>query len=233
MRENGRFRERAQNPRRSKWSKFRGCTFYRLLGIITVLALTSGPSFAHGNSIQADPELLTGWLTWVHLLLQWVHLVAFALWLGLTAGVLLLDVQLFLNELLHAFWILLLVLLATGSYNMEYGAGISETPSLLMLPVLEDIPYGVSYTVVLAVKVGLYSLAVSLNVLVTFLYLRHKTNERKLRQFFLASNSILGVLLAFLTAVVLFYHEVADVWPTAIHSLGGVLGPEGARSALR
>jgi len=165
MRRNGRFHDRTQNSQRSKWSKFRGGVFYGLLGVTAALAVTTGPAFAHGDSIQADPELLTGWLTWVHLLLQWVHLVAFALWLGLTAGVLLLDVRLSLNELLHSFWILLLVLLATGSYNMEYSAGISETPSLLMLPLLEEIPYGISYTVVLAVKVGLYSLAVSLNVL--------------------------------------------------------------------
>jgi S-disulfanyl-L-cysteine oxidoreductase SoxD len=108
MRKNGRFHERTQNWRHSKWSKFRGGVFYGLFGVIAALAVTTGPAFAHGDSIQADPELLTGWLTWVHLLLQWVHLVAFALWLGLTAGVLLLDVRLSLNELLHSFWILFL-----------------------------------------------------------------------------------------------------------------------------
>jgi hypothetical protein len=30
-----------------------------------------------------------------------------------------------------------------------------------------------------------------------------------------------------LTAVVLFYHEVADLWPTPVHSLGGVMTPTG------
>lgn len=93
-----------------------------------------------------DPELLAGWSTWLHLTIQWIHLIAFALWLGLTVGTLLLKSEASLGSLLYDSWILFLLMLATGSYNMEWSAGISETPSLLLLRLLERIPYGVTYT---------------------------------------------------------------------------------------
>lgn len=99
-------------------------------------------SSAIGHEIPGhdDPVLLSGWLTWLHLTVQWTHLTVFALWFGLTAGTLVLGVKPSLDQLLYSSWILLLIILATGNYNMEYSAGIPETPSLLMLPLLEKNP---------------------------------------------------------------------------------------------
>jgi len=194
-----------------------------------LIFLTPAVVFGNGVAKDLDPELLTGWLTWLHLAIQWTHLVSFSLWLGLTAGCLFLGIKPSLDHLLYSFWILFLVLLATGTYNMEFSAGISETPSLLLLPLLDGYPYGVTYTLVLAAKVSLYSLAALLTFAITVLHLRHKVLEARLRQLFLLGGSAFALLLALATAVLLLYHEVADLWPTVIHSLGGVLGPEGPR----
>jgi hypothetical protein len=189
-------------------------------------------ALAHDVPRHVDPELLIGWLTWLHLTIQWTHLTAFALWFGLTAGTLLVKAKPSLDQILYSAWILLLVILATGNYNMEYSAGISETPSLLLLPLLAKIPYGVTYTVVLAVKLGLYILTVVITLGITLLRLWTKLDKSSLRQAFLVSQSALVVLIALVTATVLFYHEVADLWPTPIHSLGGVVGPEGPRAQV-
>ena len=184
---------------------------------------------AHEAPQHVDPELLSGWLTWLHLTIQWTHLTVFALWFGLTAGTVLLGAKPSLDQLLYSAWILLLVILATGNYNMEYSAGISETPSLLSLPLLDKIPYGVTYTIVLAVKLALYFLVVLITFGVTLLRLWTKLDKDPLRKVFLVSQSVLVVLIALATATVLFYHEVADLWPTPVHSLGGVVGPKGPR----
>jgi hypothetical protein len=165
----------------------------------------------------------------LHLTIQWIHLTAFALWFGLTAGTLLIGVKPSLDQVLYSAWFLLLVILATGNYNMEYSSGISETPSVLLLPVLEKIPYGVTYTILLAAKLGLYISAVLITFVVTLLHLCTKIDKSILRNAFLVSESALVVLIALATATVLFYHEVADLWPTPVHSLGGVVGPDGPR----
>jgi len=157
---------------------------------------------------------------------------AFALWFGLTAGTLLVGAKPSLDQILYSAWFLVLVILATGNYNMEYSAGIPETPSLLLLPLLEKIPYGVTYTMILAVKLGLYILAVLIAFVITLLHLCSKLDKSFLRKAFLVSQSVLVVLIALVTATVLFYHEVADLWPTPIHSLGGVVGPEGPRTQV-
>ena len=184
---------------------------------------------AHESPQHVDPELLTGWLTWLHLTIQWTHLIVFALWFGLTTGTLLLVAKSSLDQILYSAWILILVILATGNYNMEYSAGIPETPSLLLLPLLEKIPYGVTYTIVLAVKLGLYVVVVLITLLITLLHLLTKLDKSKLKKIFLISQSVLAIIIALATATVLFYHEVADLWPTPVHSLGGVVGPEGPR----
>ncbi|MBI2087750.1 MAG: hypothetical protein HYT78_03290 [Deltaproteobacteria bacterium] len=198
-----------------------------LLSLLTLFLWYPSLSLAHDVPQHLDPELLTGWRTWLHLTIQWVHLVAFALWLGLTAGVLLLGMEPHLDHLLYGSWILFLVSLATGTYNMEWSAGISETPSLLSLPSLKGIPYGFAYTIVLGVKVGFYVLAALVALVITTLRLRQQVSEGQLRRVFLISESTIALLLALTASVVLFYHEVADLWPTPIHSMGGVSGPEG------
>lgn len=143
------------------------------------LVFVSYPAFAHDIAQHLDPELLTGWRTWLHLTIQWTHLLAFALWLGLTLGTLLLGMNPPQDYLLYSSWILFLVLLATGTYNMEWSAGIPETPSLFLLSLLKTIPYGVTYSVVLAVKWGLYVLAILLTLVITILHLQGRMAEAK------------------------------------------------------
>ena len=198
-----------------------------ILAVVLILLLIPGEAWGHDAARHLDPELLAGWRTWLHLTIQWTHLVAFALWLGLTAGTLIIGIKARLDQLLYSSWILLLVILATGTYNMEWSAGISETPSLFLLPVLDKIPYGVTYTVALAVKMVLYVTAVLFTLVITVLHLRRRTDKERLRKIFLISGATLAVLITLAASVVLFYHEVADIWPTPIHSLGGVMGREG------
>jgi len=205
---------------------------YLLVLVSVWLLWISGSAFGHDVVEHLDPELLTGWLTWSHLTIQWTHLTAFGLWFGLTAGTVLLGVKPPLDQILFSAWFLVLVILATGNYNMEYSAGIPETPSLLLLPLLEKIPYAVTYTMILAVKLGLYILAVLIVFVSTLLHLCTKLDKCFLRKAFLVSQSVLVVLIALATATVLFYHEVADLWPTPVHSLGGVVGPEGLRTQV-
>ena len=159
----------------------RKCLFKILLFAGALTLLVSSDALGHDVAEHLDPELLTGWRTWLHLTIQWTHLVAFALWLGLTAGVLLLGIESRLDHLLYGSWILFLVSLATGTYNMEWSAGISETPSLFLLPLLQRIPYGVTYTIVLAAKLGLYGLTVLVALVITLLHLQHQVREEQLR----------------------------------------------------
>lgn len=187
--------------------------------------------FGHELGGDADPELFSGWLTWLHLGIQGVHLVAFALWLGLTAGSFLFGFQPSLDQALYGSWVLLLVLLATGSYNMEWSAGISETPSLLLLPLLGRVPFGVTYTLVLWFKIALYGLAVVLTLVVTCLHVWRRADEARLRSAFLRWASLLGLTLTLAASAVLFYHEAADLWPTNVHSLGGVVGLEAPQTS--
>ncbi|MGH7827356.1 MAG: hypothetical protein ACREQ7_19530 [Candidatus Binatia bacterium] len=201
--------------------------FYVLTLVPACFLWLSIPVFGHETAEHLDPELLTGWRTWLHLTLQWVHLLAFALWMGLTAGTLFLRLEASLDHLLYSSWVLFLVMLATGAYNSEWSAGISDKPSLFLLPVLGKVPYGITYTIALGVKVGLYGLTVLMTLIITVKHLRCRMREAALRKTFLTAGSALGVLMALAAAVVLFYHEVADIWPNEVHSLGGVMGPDG------
>jgi len=206
--------------------------FKMLFLVAAFTLLTSSDVLSHEVVEHSDPELLIGWQIWLHLTIQWTHLVAFSLWLGLSAGTLLLGIKPSLDQLLYSSWILLLVILATGTYNMEWSAGISKTPTLLLLPLLERIPYGVTYTVILAIKLGFYTLTVIITLILTLLHLQGQVDKNKLRQIFLSSGAFLGVFIAFMTSIVLLFHEVADLWPTALHSSGGVVGPEGPRGQI-
>lgn len=187
------------------------------------------PALAHEAPRHADPELLVGWRTWLHLTIQWIHLLGLAVWFSLTAAPLLLRVNPPLEYLLYLSWALFLVLLATGDYNMEHSAGIPEIPSLLYLPLMGQVPYGVTYTVTLGVKLGLFTLTVLFTAVITLLHARHQSDEAALRRVFLVVRSALGVLITLVASAVLLLHEAADLWPTALHSMGGVLGPEGLR----
>jgi hypothetical protein len=187
------------------------------------------PALAHEAPKHADPALLVGWRTWLHLTIQWVHLLGLAFWFSLTAAPFLLRLNPPLQHLLYLSWALFLVLLATGDYNMEHSAGIPEVPSLLSLPLLGRFPYGVTYTVTLGVKLGLFFLTVLFTAVITLLHVRHRFSETALRRAFLIVGSALGILLALVASAVLLLHEAADLWPTPLHSRGGVLGPEGPR----
>ncbi|MGH7164017.1 MAG: hypothetical protein ACREIS_00655, partial [Nitrospiraceae bacterium] len=72
---------------------------------------------AHEAPAHADPELLVGWRTWLHLTIQWIHLLGLAFWFSITAAPLLLRLNPPLSHLLYSSWALFLVLLATGDYN--------------------------------------------------------------------------------------------------------------------
>jgi hypothetical protein len=201
------------------------------LGLLTgvVLFVAAVRALAHEAPAHADPELLVGWRTWLHLTIQWIHLLGLALWFSLTAAPLLLRLNPPLSQLLYSSWALFLVLLATGDYNMEHSAGIPEVPSVLNLPLVSPFPYGLMYTITLSVKIGLFFLMVVFTAVITILHVRHRRNEAALRRTFLVVGSVLAVLIALIASAVLLLHEAADLWPTALHSLGGVLGPDGPR----
>ncbi len=109
---------------------------------------------------------------------------------------------------------------------MEYSAGIPDTPSLLNLHLITQLPFGRTYTIALAIKVGLYTIALVVTLAVTLLHLSKPPGEdrRRLRQAYLVLTGFLALLIAAMTAFVLILHEVADLYPTALHPMGGVLG---------
>lgn len=195
--------------------------------LVVLLLGVALPAWAHELQAEehADPELFTRWRVWLHLTVQWGHLTAFGLWLGATMGARLLGVGR-LEGLLLAAWPLLLVQLVTGSYNMEYSAGIPETPSLLNLADASRFPFGLTYTLALAVKLGVYGLVLLLTLAVSVLHIRGRIAPTRLRRAYLTLASGLGLALIGLTAVVLLLHEAADLYPTALHPFGGQLGPE-------
>jgi hypothetical protein len=196
---------------------------------VFVVCLPLLPVLAHEAPKHADPELLVGWRTWLHLTVQWVHLLGLPFWFSLTAAPLLLGLRPPLSHLLYSSWALFLVLLATGDYNMEHSAGIPMVPSLLNLPLMGQTPYAVPYTVTLGIKLSLFLAMVLFTAVITLLHVRHRFNEAVLRRAFLFVGSALGILIALVASMVLLFHEAADLWPTALHSTGGVLGPQGPR----
>lgn len=219
--------------------KTRGLRVAMIL-IMAVVVLPTLPAMAHtvgsltpaggapaGTQTDGEPELLVGWRVWFHLTIQWVHLVTFALWVGAIAGALLHLYNPPLEALLFASWMFFLILLATGTYNMEYSAGIPDTPSLLNLHRVSQYPLGRVYTIALAMKLGLYVLAVVVTFAVTLVHLSKPPGEdrRCLRQTYLVLIGLLALLIAAVTAGVLILHEAADLYLTALHPLGGVLGP--------
>lgn len=198
------------------------------VALLPALASAHAPVGQGANGALADPELFTGWQVWVHLVLQWGHLLGLPLWLGVLVAAWVFRV-LALETLLFVGWAVLLLQVATGTYNLEYSAGIPTAPSLLRWPMLGAYDFGRSYTLVLGVKQGLYGLAVLVTLLATALYLRQEqgTKRRRLRTGYLAAQSVLGVLIVLATTGVLVLHEAADLAPTPVHALGGVVGPEG------
>ncbi|MBI3079655.1 MAG: hypothetical protein HYY85_22115 [Deltaproteobacteria bacterium] len=131
-----------------------------------------------------------------------------------------------LDGLLLAAWPLLLIQVVTGSYNMEYSAGIPMTPSLLNLNEVSRVPLGLTYTFALSSKLGIYTLVLLHTLAVTILYLRGRVPAPRLRRAYLVGATVLALVLTGLTAVVLLLHEAADLYPTALHGFGGRLGPQ-------
>jgi hypothetical protein len=205
----------------------------RHLCILVSMALLPTLASAHGPVGEAalasvDPELFIGWQAWVHVLVQWSHLLGLPLWFGVlvAAGVFRVVA---LEALLFAGWAVLLLQGVTGGYNLEYSASIPKTPSLLQWSLVGAYDFGQSYTATLGVKQGLYGLAVFIMLLVTALHLHRgrDINRTRLRRFYLAAQIPLGILITLATTGVLLLHEAADVAPTQVHALGGVAGLEG------
>jgi hypothetical protein len=205
-----------------------------VLLVLAAVILLPALATAHGLEGQAgalapfDPELFIGWQTWVHLFVQWGHLLGLPLWLGVLVAAWVFR-AFALETLLFAGWAVLLLQGISGAYNMEYSAGIPTAPSLLQWPMVGAYDFGRSYTALLGVKQGLYGLAVLVTLLVTALHMRRPKgiDGRRLRTGYLAAQIVLGILIALATTGVLLLHEAADVSPTPIHALGGVMGLEG------
>jgi hypothetical protein len=196
--------------------------------VLPALARAHGPAGQEAALAPLDPELFSGWQAWVHLLVQWAHLLGLPLWLGVLVAAWLFR-ALALETLLFAGWAVLLLQGVTGAYNMEYSAGIPTAPSLLQWPVVGAYDFGRSYTALLGVKQGLYGLAVLVTLLATALYVRRPKgiDSTRLRTGYMAAQIVFGVLIALATTGVLVLHEAADVSPTPVHALGGVMGLEG------
>jgi hypothetical protein len=196
--------------------------------LLSALASAHGPAGQEGALAPLDPELFSGWQVWVHLVEQWAHLLGLPLWFGVLVAAGVFQV-LTLETLLFAGWAVLLVQGVTGAYNLEYGAGIPTALSLLQWPLVAAYDFGRSYTAVLGVKQGLYGLAVLVTLLVTALHLSRapQADRTRLRRGYLAAQITLGLLITLVTTGVLLLHEAADLAPTPLHALGGVMGLDG------
>src|SRR5687768_16667786 len=78
------------------------------------LATAHGAVGQGGAPAPFDPELLTGWQTWVHLSIQWGHLLGLPLWLGVLVAAWVFRV-LALETLLFAGWAVLLLQGVSGA----------------------------------------------------------------------------------------------------------------------
>jgi hypothetical protein len=197
------------------------------MALLPTLASAHGP-VGEAALASVDPELFIGWQAWVHVLVQWSHLLGLPLWFGVLVAAWVFRV-LALETLLFAGWAVLLLQGVTGGYNLEYSAGIPKTPSLLQWSLVAAYDFGQSYTATLGVKQGLYGLAVLIMLLVTALHLHQgrEIDRARLRRFYLAAQIPLGILITLATTGVLLLHEAADVAPTPVHALGGVAGLKG------
>jgi len=141
-----------------------------LLSLVLVLALLSAANAHEGE--HEDAELLAGWRAQLHLVFQWVHLVAFGFWVGGMLAAARLP-HLRLESLLFGSWRLFLVSLASGSYNMEFGAATAEAPDILSLPALSRRwEFGAAYIILVGAKQALLGVAVLWTAAVTLQHLR-------------------------------------------------------------
>jgi PBP superfamily domain len=195
--------------------------------LLPTLASAHGP-VGEAALASADPQLFIGWQAWVHVLVQWSHLLGLPLWFEALVVAWVFRV-LDLEALLFAGWAVMLLQGVTGGYSLEYSAGIPRTPSLLQWSLVAAYDFGQSYTATLGIKQGLYGLAVLIMLLVTALHLHRgrDINRTRLRRFYLAAQIPLGILITLAATGVLLLHEAADVAPTPVHALGGVSGLEG------
>ena len=209
--------------RRRAASALRGSV--RVAVVLALVAVASAAG-AHEAAEHGDPELLNHWRTQVHLLFQWAHLVAFALWVGgMLAATRIRGMA--LEPLLFGSLGLFLVSLGTGTYNMEFGAATPDAPDVLSLPALSRRwPFGDAYIVLVGIKQGLLGLAVlwTLGVAVRHLRWPPDRSRDRLRAVFIAGAATLGLTLAAVTSAVLVLHEAIDIAPTPLHALGGVVG---------
>jgi hypothetical protein len=113
--------------------------------LLPVVARAHGPVGPEAALAPLDPELFGGWQVWVHLVVQWTHLLGLPLWFGVFVAAGVLRV-LALETLLFAGWAVLLLQGVTGAYNLKYGAGIPTTPSLLQWPLVAGYAFGRAYT---------------------------------------------------------------------------------------
>lgn len=198
------------------------------LGVVVFALAAAVPALGHEGA-HGDPELLNGWRTWVHLLLQWGHVVAFGLWVGgMLAATRLPRVS--LEKLMLGSWVLFLVSLGTGSYNMQFSAATPEPPDILSLPGLWDrYDFGAAYIILIGAKQALLGVAVAVTLVVSIVHLRWPAEAPRvrLRRAFIGASILVGLTVAAVTAMVLVLHEAVDLAPTPLHSLGGVAGPRG------
>jgi hypothetical protein len=210
--------------------RHRRWVFFVLAAVVVLPALATAhaPEGQGGAPAPFDPELFTGWQTWVHLSVQWGHLLGLPLWLGVLVAAWVFR-ALTLETFLFGGWAVLLMQGVSGAYNMEYRAGIPTAPSLMQWPMVGAYDFGQSYTALLSVKQGLYGLAVLVTLFVTAVHLlrAREADRTRLRTGYLAAQIVLGVLIALATSGILLLHEAADLSPTPVHALGGVMGLDG------
>jgi hypothetical protein len=211
-----------------RWHVTGGLFALASIALLPALGSAHVPAGQEAGLAPFDPELFTGWQVWVHLTVQWAHLLGLPLWLGVLVAAWVFRV-LALETLLFAGWAVLLLQGVSGAYNMEYSAGIPTAPSLLQWPMVGAYDFGRSYTAVLGVKQGLYGLAVLVILCVTAVHMcrAREADCTRLRTGYLAAQIVLGVLIVLATTGILLLHEAADVSPTPVHALGGVMGLDG------
>jgi hypothetical protein len=90
--------------------RHRRWVFFVLAAVVVLPALATAhaPEGQAGAPAPFDPELFTGWQTWVHLSVQWGHLLGLPFWLGILLAAWVFRV-LALEPLLFAGWAVLLM----------------------------------------------------------------------------------------------------------------------------
>lgn len=137
------------------------------------------------------------------------HLIGFALWLGGVAASLVVPVR-EAGRVLPLLWSGLGIQAVTGAYQIVSWTPFTVVPYPWQLSAMADFRFGYTYTLLLAVKLGLAVLAVAGTAALTVVRSRVEGHRFLVARALGWMNLAIGLLLAYVAVALLLVHEGVD-----------------------